>query len=288
VLVDKTGNEVALNGWATTNGSFSATAEQCKDMKVGDIITVYAKQDPSSSNTYPGFTAFANTDGWPALSGSYSVAKIDDYRAFNIGITSFDIDNIKKGGIFFNGDGVVFQKMTWTADESGKDFSDALWLGSTKLNWTDTSINIRKEVFANAKAGQWFEIVLTQFLTTDPDPDGNILCGGWGGIMVSNWEKSQGTTPYGFNFKKGEAIYFRLTAEMAEKLKENGAIIQGSTYTAKAVYLRDTEPDYSGTGITSVGTENTAKNSAVYNLGGQRVADNAKGILIKDGKKIIR
>lgn len=43
-----------------------------------------------------------------------------------------------------------------------------------------------------------------------------------------------------------------------------------------------------GTSISSVNTDANAAVDAVYNLAGQRVADNAKGILIKNGKKIIR
>ncbi|GEM_PF-2322367 len=42
------------------------------------------------------------------------------------------------------------------------------------------------------------------------------------------------------------------------------------------------------TSISSVNTDANATVDAVYNLAGQRVADNAKGILIKNGKKIIR
>ncbi|TGX80576.1 hypothetical protein E5358_12450 [Palleniella muris] len=292
VLVDKTGAEVALNGWSGTVETFAATAEQCKDMKTGDVITVVAKRDASNTTQgYPQFTGIANTEGWPSiistqLLGMNGSNLVDEFTPFDFYLTDFAVENAKKGGIAFNGDGAILQKMTWTADESGIDFTGALWIGNTKATWGG-AVSAGKDAFSDAAEGKWFELAIIQEEVEGalPVPNGNIHCGGWGGIMVSNYDKD---AVCGFKYKEGKAIWFQLTAEMATKLKENGVVCQGDNWTGKAMYIRDTEPNFGGTGITSVDAENSMKTSAVYNLAGQRVADNAKGILIKNGKKIIR
>ena len=43
----------------------------------------------------------------------------------------------------------------------------------------------------------------------------------------------------------------------------------------------------SGTGIMGVNVTKTTTNGAIYNLAGQKVNDTYKGIIIKDGKKMI-
>ena len=42
-----------------------------------------------------------------------------------------------------------------------------------------------------------------------------------------------------------------------------------------------------GTGINAIEADKTV-NTPAYNVAGQRVSDNAKGLVIKNGKKVIR
>lgn len=82
------------------------------------------------------------------------------------------------------------------------------------------------------------------------------------------------------------------------KISNNGYFIQwgDGTFTTFGVYTDKQETtvlpflyelDETSTGISSVTTDKFDSNAPVYNLAGQRVSKNAKGILIQNGKKFI-
>lgn len=47
-------------------------------------------------------------------------------------------------------------------------------------------------------------------------------------------------------------------------------------------------PTATATGITNITTDEAAKNAPVYNLAGQKVTKAYKGVVIKNGKKMIQ
>ncbi|MBQ0048173.1 MAG: hypothetical protein KBT33_11850 [Prevotellaceae bacterium] len=90
----------------------------------------------------------------------------------------------------------------------------------------------------------------------------------------------------GTNGSAWELIYDETTNTWAFKSALSNGYLSGNQIVDAPVYysIAATLPDPSG--IASV-TSNTISNGAVYNVAGQRVSDNYKGIIIKNGKKYL-
>lgn len=87
-------------------------------------------------------------------------------------------------------------------------------------------------------------------------------------------------------------IYPEITVEVAKGVAEitwpvNGIFIYGYKYVSKFAAEEPVNPLKETTGINAVSSL-SASSSAAYNLAGQRVAPNAKGIVIINGKKYMK
>ena len=105
----------------------------------------------------------------------------------------------------------------------------------------------------------------------------------------------------GFNKAADYSSFFKMTDNLADETStlENtdntvyGEYIYGETDDQGGMYnaanmkiniLYEPVPD----GIQSVGVESSAKfQNAIYNMAGQRVGKNFKGLVIKNGKKVV-
>lgn len=101
-------------------------------------------------------------------------------------------------------------------------------------------------------------------------------------------EYSDGTSGEAF-IEPGETSV-KLELNESKKNNINQVAVQSSapgTVTVKAVYFC-TKEYYSSTGISNAVVAPQAKESKIYNLAGQQVGKSYKGIVIKNGKKVIQ
>lgn len=83
-------------------------------------------------------------------------------------------------------------------------------------------------------------------------------------------------------------LYESLFTELGMQVRYT---VDGVTNYSNVVYIDldgNTRTDYVGTIATGINNVNTTSNSAIYNLAGQRVSNNFKGIVIKNGKKFMK
>lgn len=141
------------------------------------------------------------------------------------------------------------------------------------------------------------KIVLTELGTVIPAGQGVLLKGDGSGtvtFVLGGDEPSIGHNDFKASLKKAatptdKTVYVlkgnKFMKYVGAELVANKAYIElGSTAGAKTLSI-----DLNGeaTDIGNIGTAGTDDNVALYNLGGQRVGNGTKGILIKNGKKFI-
>ena len=197
---------------------------------------------------------------------------------------------IAEGGFAIHGHGFNVVKATLT-DEAGEDpqepQGDVLWEGDHFVSWHYADGNPNKEwkflsqaTFASLKEGSTLYILLeAKPITVDPtNPDDQEyskyqLDNGW-------WEQLPGQVPTGF--VNDTVATLPITAEVkANVAAKGGFAIHGHGFNVKKVSLSPIEIP------TSV--ENVViKNDGIrYNLMGQIVDENYKGIVILNGCKMI-
>lgn len=164
--------------------------------------------------------------------------------------------------------------------------------GTKVLAWGD-AITIEAAVFKNA--GEKCEVEISYTQTKANGEDDIQLCYSdvndgwkWKGIsfIVDGKTFSTDFNPskvYNTAANKDHVTVFTLPKADYDKLTQFGLIIHGSGITVKKVIVRDpVKADLDA--ITIAPTDA----SAAYNLAGQRVGNDYKGIIIKNGKKIIK
>ena len=67
----------------------------------------------------------------------------------------------------------------------------------------------------------------------------------------------------------------------------SGAELSNVTQEGSQFYITEMKFDYDETGIENVSSERATVQSPTFNLSGQLVTDGYKGIVIKDGKKVV-
>ena len=199
---------------------------------------------------------------------------------------------IAEGGFAIHGHGFNVVKATLIDDagtEDGEDSQpqgDVLWEGDWFVSWHYADGNPNKEwkeisqaTFASLAEGSTLYILLeANPITVDPtNPDDQEyskyqLDNGW-------WGQLPGQVPT--DFVNDTVATLPITAEVKADVAEKGFAIHGHGFNVKKVSLAPIE--------IPAAVENVAiKNDGIrYNLMGQRVDENYKGVVILNGRKMI-
>ena len=197
---------------------------------------------------------------------------------------------IAEGGFAIHGHGFNVVKATLT-DEAGEDpqpQGDVLWEGDHFVSWHYADGNPNKEwkeisqaTFASLAEGSTLYILLeANPITVDPTNTDDQeyskyqLDNGW-------WGQLPGQVPT--DFVNDTVATLPITAEVKADVAEKGGFaIHGHGFNVKKVSLSPIE-------IVPTKVENVAiKNDGIrYNLMGQKVDENYKGIIILNGRKMI-
>ena len=197
-------------------------------------------------------------------------------------------DAIAAGGFAIHGHGFNVVKATLT-DEAGEDpqpQGDVLWEGDWFVSWHYADGNPNKEwkeisqaTFASLAEGSTLYILLeANPIIVDPTNTDNQeyskyqLDNGW-------WGQLPGQVPT--DFVNDTVATLPITAEVKADVAEKGFAIHGHGFNVKKVSLSPIE--------IPAAVDNVAiKNDGIrYNLMGQKVDENYKGIIILNGRKMI-
>lgn len=128
-------------------------------------------------------------------------------------------------------------------------------------------------------ANPWFDEEGNSNYDIDSDDDTEWISG----IAVDNsYYANTSSSLYGYNLLMFtcDALPAGVTGRMAE-LK-----VVGRGITSQSFFLLQGDAEIPA-GVTTIQVDNSGKNARIFNMAGQRVSDNARGIMIKNGKKFL-
>ena len=253
--------------------------------EVGTTVCFYMEQ--AEGATYAKYQI--DNWSWVLLPGQ-SGTDFSGNTIAKLPITQEVKDAIAEGGFAIHGHGFNVVKATLT-DEAGEEpqpQGDVLWEGDHFVSWHYADGNPNKEwkeisqaTFASLAEGSTLYILLeANPITVDPTNTDDQeyskyqLDNGW-------WGQLPGQVPT--DFVNDTVATLPITAEVKADVAEKGGFaIHGHGFNVKKVSLSPIE-------IVPTKVENVAiKNDGIrYNLMGQKVDENYKGIIILNGRKMI-
>ena len=203
-------------------------------------------------------------------------------------------DAIAAGGFAIHGHGFNVVKVT-LSDEIGEEpqepQGDILWEGDHFVSWHYADGNPNKEwkfisdaTFANLAEGSTLyflfkanPIIVDPNNTDDQEYSKYQLDNGW-------WGQLPGQVPT--DFENDTVVTLPITAEVkADVASKGGFAIHGHGFNVQKVSLSPIEiPTTPPTAVENVATKN---DGIRYNLMGQKVDENYKGVIILNGRKMI-
>ena len=156
--------------------------------------------------------------------------------------------------------------------------------GEKALGWGN-GITIESAIFKNA--GEMCELELTYTQTTTNNDDIQLYYGDWTNkakFIVDSKTYNADFNPsnvYSSAANTEHVTVFTFPKAEYDNIASRGLIIHGVGITLKKAIVTDP------TAASIEATFEESSSSAIYNLSGQRVGDDYKGILIKNGKKFI-
>ena len=254
--------------------------------EVGTTVCFYMEQ--AEGATYAKYQI--DNWSWVLLPGQ-TATDFSGNTVAKLPITQEVKDAIAAGGFAIHGHGFNVVKATLT-DEAGEDpqepQGDVLWEGDHFVSWHHADGNPNKEwkeisqaTFASLAEGSTLYILLEAnpiivdpTNTDDQEYSKYQLDNGW-------WGQLPGQVPT--DFVNDTVATLPITAEVkADVAAKGGFAIHGHGFNVKKVSLSPIE-------ITPTAVDNVAiKNDGIrYNLMGQKVDENYKGIIILNGKKTL-
>ena len=259
--------------WGSSNAS-QQDASVGSSLAIGDVLIITVK-GVDSSVQYPQL-GFKGAD-WANVGstvGLWSVSAFP-YEA-KITLTEAMVDGMANG-FWITGDGATVTKLELEKSTSTVDMTNAIWIGENVYPdtnwWTVDAVSVGKSLFATAKAGDKLEFrasaASTAFLVQP-------FFGGWDGTA-----KNSNDLPAQFS-RVDNTITYTLTAEDVTSLKSDGLVVQAGGCTLNVIALVPVT-----TAIDAIGVIDDAS-APIYNLSGQRVGSDYKGIVIQNGQKRIQ
>ena len=258
--------------------------EDFAGFEVGTTVCFYMEQ--AEGATYAKYAI--HNWSWALLPGQ-AETEFTVSTVAKLPITQEVKDAIAAGGFAIHGHGFNVVKATLT-DEAGEDpkpQGDVLWEGDWFVSWHYADGNPNKEwkeisqaTFASLVEGSTLYILLeANPITVDPTNTDDQeyskyqLDNGW-------WGQLPGQVPT--DFVNDTVATLPITAEVKADVAAKGFAIHGHGFNVKKVSLSPIE-------ILPTAVENVAiKNDGIrYNLMGQPVDENYKGIIILNGRKMM-
>ena len=260
--------------------------------EVGTTVCFYMEQ--AEGATYAKYQI--DNWSWVLLPGQ-TATDFSGNTVAKLPITQEVKDAIAAGGFAIHGHGFNVVKVT-LSDETGEEpqepqepQGDILWEGDHFVSWHHADGNPNKEwkfisdaTFANLAEGSTLyflfkanPIIVDPNNTDDQEYSKYQLDNGW-------WGQLPGQVPT--DFENDTVVTLPITAEVkADVASKGGFAIHGHGFNVQKVSLSPIEiPTTPPTAVENVAIKN---DGIRYNLMGQKVDENYKGIIILNGRKMI-
>lgn len=227
-----------------------------------------------------------------------SIDFIGEYQAVNTK-SPFDIAASKGSKVSYDRDFTMNQPCTvclpfaLTADDLanvGKAYTLSAVNGSTATFTPVQEIKAYKPylLIPSASGKLLEEITNAKDITAVPDEAKTSVSGGYsfvGTLQAKESVKQEGMEVYGFSAKEGKFVHAGSNAS----IKAFRAYIAVSSKALSTAASRSIDIDFGGTtGINEIQNAHSSSAAATYDVAGKRVDKNYKGVVIRNGKKMIQ
>lgn len=241
---------------------FTLSAALLKQVEVGDILEVAianVKTDAAKNEFITTYPNCPTGEGMPGV-GTRPLGLDDKMSPVYIGITNEIFPLIKNNGIAFAGGTFDVKEINLLKLEQKPDYSNVIWFGKSKI---PTCQYINPETFKNAKIGD--EI--------------RVFCKKKGSWLNFGWDLENAN--YDDTLVNYEYYSIIVTDAYLAHLQKEGMVVNSDNAELLKIELIP-----SATAIKNA--RDNATNGKTFNLAGQRVGQNNKGIVISKGKKVIK
>lgn len=212
--------------WGTSVAMQDASV--AADWNVGDILAITVNSFDTSKDPYPQVGFKLNADWTNAAPFDATLKDQTMPYVAKFYLTEDMLAKLKANQFFISGTAATVSKLEYIKDESGTDYSNAIWIGDYKFDGWSKFFGIDKSSFASVKEGDKIEFRLTE------KGDGFILqpfLGGWSGTKIN-------TNDDAARFSiDGNIVRLTLTADDVTALKTGGMVLQGADFTIRAIAL---------------------------------------------------
>lgn len=233
--------------------------------------------------------------------GDQNITSIDficEYQAVNTE-SRFDIaastgSKVSYDRTFTNGQAcTICLPFALTADELakvGNAYTLSAVSGSTATFTPATAIEAYKPylLIPSADGNLLEEIAATKVITAVPDEAKTSVPGSYsfvGTLQAKESVKQKGMEIYGFSASKGKFVHVGADAS----IKAFRAYIAVPSQALSTAASRSIDIDFGGTtGINEIQNAQSSSAAATYDVAGKRVGKNYKGVVIRNGKKMIQ
>lgn len=255
---------------------FKLAASMLQNAEVGDFIEiVYGGVSPVNgvgAEIYNELTAtYQNCPTGTKMPGvgARPLGSNSDLSPYHIGITGEMLPLLKENGLMLEGSivgGTIYdvKEVSLLKLENSQDYTNAIWLGKSKI---PTCQYINPETFANVKVGDELR----------------IYCNNRGSRLNFSWgldQESFANTLVNYSYYS-----IMVTADILAHLQTEGMVVDGDN-----AELLKVEHIPSASAIEKVENNSASctQHSALFNLAGQRVSKDFKGIVIQNSKKVLK
>ena len=199
------------------------------EFHVADQI-VMEVQSTIPDSEWPAVGLHSRSSGWPLVDGSARVNITTATETVTYYLTSKMLGDIQtNGGFLVSGNGYTLKSVKRVAGNGGAGYENAVWIGNTVYNssWS-VSQSVAPSCFSDAVAGNLLRAKVKD-LKTSPTISFSENVDGWPAL-------AEGSTNIQLS---GGYAQLTLTEEMLTKLKTNGLIISGVSFTLTSVEILD-------------------------------------------------
>lgn len=296
---------VNVNKFVSGNGNqFRLLADKDKAGKDRTVtITMTGNETLVTPFSLDRCTSLKNVLGQPSVQEITSIDFIGEYQAVNKE-SRFDIAASKDSKVSYDRTFTKDQPCTiclpfaLTADELAK-VGKAYSLSSVNAS----KVNASKATFTPAEAIEAYkpyllipsasgklleEIAAAKDITAVPTEAKTSVSGGYsfvGTLQAKESVKTKDTEVYGFSAKDGKFVH----ASDKASIDAFRAYISVPTAALSTAASRSIDIDFGGTtGINEIQNAQSSSAAATYDFAGKRVGKNYKGVVIRNGKKMIQ
>lgn len=267
--------------WGSAAISFEAAT--AANWGAGDLIHVTVSASDASIDPYPQVSLKSNAEGWGDIASGILVEKLEKPAVVTFALTEDQITEMKTSGFHISGCAATVVKVVYET-KPAPVAKESLWKGSLgPADWNGTIKVDLATVLSKLAPGK---VLRLDYTAEGADYYQAQVMGGWWTILPSTFAmagEEVGAKNAIIDCSGADHIDITLAQEDIDLLTQQGSLL----ICGNGIVLTEIELLDPTAGINTVKTDKAVKNAPLYNMAGQQVEKQYKGIIIQNGKKFV-